>query len=65
MAALRRRNILEAFLKLAGASRQAKSLGTGPGCTCESCVQAWDRHHPLKQTSARSQGRRRLRLGLY
>ena len=35
----------------------------GPGCTCESCVQAWDRHHPVRK--ARDRESRRLRVGLY
>ncbi len=64
MPALRRRNIFEKLLKLVGASPHAKSLRAGPGCTCESCVQAWDRHRPVKATAQR-EGRRRLRLGLY
>ena len=64
MAALRRRNILETLLKLVGASPQAKALRAGPGCTCESCVQAWDRHQPVKASTQRRR-RGRLRLGLY
>jgi len=64
MAELRRRNVLATLLKLAGASRQAKSPMAGPGCTCESCVQAWDRQQPVKASSSR-EGRRRLRVGLY
>ena len=64
MAALRRRNVIASLLKLVGASRQAKALRAGPGCTCESCVQAWDRHRPVKASTQR-EGRRRLRLGLY
>jgi len=52
------------LLKLAGASPRAKSLKGGPGCTCESCVQAWDRQHPVKVSPPRESGRR-LRLGLY
>ncbi len=64
MAAIRRRNVVATLLKLAGASRQAKSPTAGPGCTCESCVQAWDRQQPVKASSSR-EGRRRLRVGLY
>jgi len=64
MAALRRRNVVAMLLKLAGASPRAKSLNGGPGCTCESCVQAWDRQHPVKVSPSRESGRR-LRLGLY
>jgi hypothetical protein len=64
MAALRRRNVVAMLLKLAGASRSAKPFEAGPGCTCESCVQAWDRHQPVK-ASAQHDGRRRLRLTLY
>ena len=64
MAALRRRNVLAELLKLVGASLPAKAPTAGPGCTCESCVQAWDRHRPIKASPPR-QGKRRLRLGLY
>ena len=64
MAALRRRNVLAELLKLVGVSRQAVAPTTGPGCTCESCVQAWDRHRPVKASAPR-EGNRRLRLGLY
>ena len=64
MAALRRRNVVAMLLKLAGVSPRAKSLRGGPGCTCESCVQAWDRQHPVKVSPPRESGRR-LRLGLY
>ena len=46
MAALRRRNIMATLSKLGRKARRSKSLSVGPGCTCESCVQAWDRHHP-------------------
>jgi hypothetical protein len=46
MAALRRRKIVAKLLKLTRAARRTSSPSTGPGCTCESCVQAWDRHHP-------------------
>jgi hypothetical protein len=63
MTALRRRNILEALLKLTRRSRRKRSFLVGPGCTCESCVQAWDRHHPIARIGR--EGRRRLRLGLY
>ncbi len=64
MAALRRRNVVATLLNLVGASRHAKSPTAGPGCTCESCVQAWDRHQPVRASNSR-EGRRRLRLGLY
>ena len=45
MAALRRRNVIASLMKLGRKARRSKSLSVGPGCTCESCVQAWDRHH--------------------
>jgi len=63
MAALRRRNIVETFLQLIHGSRRSRSLSAGPGCTCESCVQAWDRHRPEKVKPGRET--RRLRPGLY
>jgi len=52
------------LLKLAGASHEAKSPTAGPGCTCESCVQAWDRQRPLPASTPRER-RQRLRPGLY
>jgi hypothetical protein len=64
MAALRRRNVLATLLKLAGVSPWARSLTLGPGCTCESCVQAWDRQQEPVHSKARDP-RRHLRLGLY
>lgn len=46
MTALRRRRIVATLLKLGRKARSSKSISVGPGCTCESCVQAWDRHRP-------------------
>lgn len=63
MTALRRRKILAALSKLIRRSRAPRSSMAGPGCTCESCVQAWDRHHPVRK--ARDRESRRLRVGLY
>ena len=63
MAALRRRKIVATLLKLTRRARPSSPLTTGPGCTCESCVQAWDRHNPVKVTVARNSARR-LRPGL-
>ncbi len=63
MAALRRRKVVATLLKLTRLSRRSEALAVGPGCTCESCVQAWDRHHPSKLSPVRES--RRLRLGLY
>jgi hypothetical protein len=65
MPALRRRKIFVALLKLTRRARRrsSSSLTTGPGCTCESCVQAWDRHHPVNIAVAGNAGRR-LRPGL-
>ena len=63
MAALRRRNIFATLLQLTRRSRRSSLLSVGPGCTCESCVQAWDRHHPMKVSAKRES--RLLRLGLY
>jgi hypothetical protein len=62
MTALRRRNIVEALSKVIRRSRRSRSVQAGPGCTCESCVQAWDRHHPHEMAARES---RRLRPGLY
>jgi hypothetical protein len=63
MAALRRRKILATLKKLTRAARRSAPPSTGPGCTCESCVQAWDRHQPATASSVREL--RRLRPGLY
>ena len=63
MTALRRRNIVATFKKLVWTGRRSASLSSGPGCTCESCVQAWDRHHPSSHKAVREAGR--LRPGLY
>jgi hypothetical protein len=62
MTALRRRKIVATLLNFARGTRRSSSLYVGPGCTCESCVQAWDRHHPVKMSAKR--GSRLLRLGL-
>jgi hypothetical protein len=63
MAALRRRKIFAALLKLTRRARRrsSSSLITGPGCTCESCVQAWDRHHPAGNIAVAGGAGRRLR----
>ncbi len=63
MAALRRRNIIATLLNLTRGSRRSRSLSIGPGCTCASCVQAWDRHNRPNVSPMRDSGR--LRLGLY
>ncbi len=58
MAALRRRKILATLMKLTRTARRSSLLTTGPGCTCESCVQAWDRNVPAKVTIVRNPARR-------
>ena len=63
MAALRRRKIVATLLKLTRGSRRSLSLSVGPGCTCESCVQAWDRHQSKPVSGVHEA--RLLRLGLY
>ncbi len=63
MTALRRRKAFATLMKLIRRSRAARSFLAGPGCTCASCVQAWDRHHPTVAKARRDS--RRLRLGLY
>ncbi len=44
MAALQRSINLALLWKLVRPRRRALAA-PGPGCTCESCVDAWDRHH--------------------
>jgi hypothetical protein len=63
MTALRRRKIVAALRKLTRRTRSTSPQLDGPGCTCESCVQAWDRHHQVKASPQRQS--RRLKLGLY
>jgi hypothetical protein len=63
MAALRPRKVVATLLQLTPRSRPSRSQSDGPGCTCESCVQAWDRHHSVKISAGRES--RWLRLGLY
>lgn len=62
MTAPRRSKIVATLLKLGRKARPSKSLSVGPGCTCESCVQAWDRHQPKPVVSVREA--RRMRPGL-
>jgi len=50
-------------MKLVWTGRRSASLSPGPGCTCESCVQAWDRHQV--ENASRPSETRRLRPGLY
>lgn len=64
MAAIRRRSVLAMISKLAGLDSRSRPVETGPGCTCESCLQAWDRHRPVKRPVKR-ESRRQLRPGLY
>ena len=63
MTALRRKMILAAFRKLTRRARRKSSPSDGPGCTCESCVQAWDRHQGDSVSPAHKA--RLMRLGLY
>lgn len=63
MTALRLRKIVAALRKLSWRARRTSSLLAGPGCTCASCVQAWDRQHQIEMSPARDS--RLLRLGLY
>jgi hypothetical protein len=58
MAALRRRKIVATLLKLTRRARPSSPPTTGPGCTCDSCVQAWDRHQPADAASLRNPARR-------
>jgi hypothetical protein len=62
MAALRRRTVLKTLLKLTRRSRRSESPAIGPGCTCESCVQAWDRHRSPGVLAAGQSHAMRLRL---
>jgi hypothetical protein len=64
MPASRRRNIVATVLNLAGLPPPVVAAGNGPGCICQSCVQAWDRR-AMAGTPAPQKRRRFLRPGLY
>ena len=61
MTALRRRKIMATLLKLAGKSRRMSSSEAGPGCSCDSCQQAWEQHRPTVAAAGELRG---LRPGL-
>ena len=63
MTPLRRRKIVAALRKLTRRTRSSSSQLDGPGCTCESCVQAWDRQHRVNASATRQP--RKLKLRLY
>jgi hypothetical protein len=50
MTPIRFSTVVATVLNLARSSRPAPAPA-GPGCTCESCVQAWNRHHPPVQAA--------------
>jgi len=64
MPASRRRNIVAIVLNLAGLPPAALPASTGPGCSCQSCVEAWDRR-AIARTTAPQKRRHSLRPGLY
>jgi hypothetical protein len=51
MSSLRPAKIVEALLDFLGGSRSAQEQG--PGCSCESCEQAWRRNHQQVTALAR------------
>lgn len=57
MTAPRRRKVVAALLKLTRKAGRSRLLSVGPGCTCESCVQAWARHRPKPIVPAREMQR--------
>jgi hypothetical protein len=62
MTPIRFSTVVATVLKLAQSPLSAPAP-TGPGCTCESCMQAWNRNHPPVQ--AATQRRHRLIPGIY
>jgi len=60
MSHIRRSRVVATLLKLTGDGRSASV--SGPGCTCESCVRAWKRNHPIE---VKARDFRRFRPGLY
>lgn len=62
MTPIRFSTVVATVLKLARSPRSAPET-TGPGCTCESCMQAWNRHHPPVQAATQARGR--LKPGTY
>jgi hypothetical protein len=55
-------NVVATLLKLTGLAPTVQPVKTDPGCTCESCMQAWGRQRKAKRSQTRES---RLRLGLY
>jgi hypothetical protein len=50
MYAIRLSTVVATVLNLARSSRPVPAPA-GPGCNCESCLQAWNRHHPPVQAA--------------
>ncbi len=62
MYAIRLSTVVATVLNLARSSRP-EPVPAGPGCTCPSCVRAWNRHHPPVQAARAAP--RRLTPGIY
>ena len=62
MAPLRLSTIVPSFLRRTGRMPGQRMLANGPGCSCESCIDAWDRNHP--PGSSRRVDRKNLRTNV-
>ncbi len=63
MASLRPATIAATLFHWLGGTLSSPAVPDGPGCSCESCEQAWHRNHPLKAIPSRGETPRERRLG--
>ena len=66
MSLLRPAKIVPTLFQLLGGNLSSPAQPDGPGCSCERCEQAWNRHQALNAASARARvgsGRRRVDPG--
>jgi hypothetical protein len=53
MSSLRPATVIEALVEFIGL--KPRPHPEGPGCTCESCEEAWTKHHPPAASPERDQ----------
>jgi len=53
MSSLRPAKIVATLFQLLGGDLSSPAEPDGPGCSCEKCEQAWNRHQALNAASAR------------
>ncbi len=54
MSFLRPAKIVATLFQLLGGNLSSPAQPDGPGCSCERCEQAWNRHQALAAASART-----------